>query len=37
MAESEYQLNAAREKNPKANFLFSFEHNTETVQMENVA
>ena len=37
MAESEYQLNAAKEKNPKAKFLTSIEHNTETVQMENVA
>jgi peptide chain release factor 3 len=36
MAESEYQLNAAKEKNPKAKFLFSIEHNTETVQMEKV-
>jgi hypothetical protein len=37
MAESEYQLNTAKEKNPKAKFLFSIEHNTETVQMENVS
>ena len=37
MAESEYQLNAAKEKNPKAKFLFSIEHNTETVQMESVS
>lgn len=37
MAESEYQLNAAKEKNPKAKFLFSIEHNTETVEMDKVA
>lgn len=34
MAESMYQLNAAKENNPKARFLFNIEHNPETVDME---
>jgi len=37
MAESPYQLNAAKEKNPKAQFLFNIEHNTETVELDKVA
>jgi hypothetical protein len=37
MAESVYQLNAAKEKNPKAQFLFNIEHNTETVELDKVA
>lgn len=37
LAESVYSLNSAMEKNPKAKFLFSIEHNTETNELENVA
>ncbi|HSP86666.1 MAG TPA: peptide chain release factor 3, partial [Ignavibacteriaceae bacterium] len=37
MAESPYQLNVAKENNPKAKFLFNIEHNTETVELDNVA
>ena len=37
MAESPYQLNAAKENNPKAKFLFNIEHNTETVELDKVA
>jgi len=35
--ESPYQLKAAKEANPKAVFLFSIEHNTETLDLEKVA
>lgn len=34
MAESAYSLNTAKEKNPKAQFLFSIEHNTQTQMLE---
>lgn len=34
LAESVYALNSAKEKNPKAKFLFSIEHNTETHELE---
>ncbi|RPI71533.1 MAG: peptide chain release factor 3, partial [Ignavibacteriales bacterium] len=37
MAESAYQLNTAKEKNPKAQFLFNIEHNTETFELDKVA
>ena len=37
IAESEYSLQRAREKNQKAQFLFSIEHNDLTLEMENVA
>ena len=37
MAESPYQLNAAKENNPKAQFLFNIEHNTETLELDKVA
>lgn len=37
LAESNFTLNQAKEKNPKAKFLFSIEHNTETQEMEKVA
>ena len=37
LAESVYSLNSAKEKNPKAKFLFSIEHNTETNELEKVA
>jgi len=37
IAESEYSLQRAKEKNPKAQFLFSIEHNDQTLEMENVA
>jgi peptide chain release factor 3 len=37
LAESVYQLELAKEKNPKARFLFSVEHNPETVEMEKIA
>ncbi len=37
MAESAYQLNTAKENNPKAKFLFNIEHNTETVELDKVA
>lgn len=37
MTESAYQLNTAKENNPKAKFLFSIEHNTETVEIENLS
>lgn len=36
IADSPYQLQMAQENNPKAKFLHSIEHNTETVQIENV-
>jgi len=36
IAESAYSLNLAKEKNPKAQFLSSIEHNDETVGMEKV-
>ncbi|MEW6062371.1 MAG: peptide chain release factor 3 [Bacteroidota bacterium] len=34
LAESEYALRMVMEKNPKAKFLFSVEHNDQTVEME---
>ncbi len=34
LADSVYALNAAKEKNPNAKFLFSIEHNTETHELE---
>lgn len=37
LAESIYSLNSAKEKNSKAKFLFSIEHNTETQELEKVA
>src|SRR5690606_33486030 len=37
IAESPYQLNSAKENNPKAKFLFNIEHNTETVELDKVA
>ena len=37
IAESEYSLQRAKEKNPKAQFLFSIEHNDQTLEMESVA
>jgi peptide chain release factor 3 len=37
LAESIYSLNSAKENNPKAQFLFSIEHNTETNELEKVA
>jgi len=37
LAESVYQLELAKDKNPKAQFLFSIEHNSETVEMEKIA
>ena len=36
LAESEYALRSAMEKNPKASFLFSVEHNDQTLEMEQV-
>lgn len=36
MAESSYSLNSAKEKNPKAKFLFSIEHNSQTQELEKV-
>jgi peptide chain release factor 3 len=35
IAESSYSLERAKEKNPKAKFLFSIEHNDQTLEMEN--
>jgi len=35
LPDSEYQLRYAKEANPKAEFMFTMEHNTETVEMEN--
>jgi peptide chain release factor 3 len=35
LAESEYTLNAAMSKNPKAQFRFTVEHNTQTVELED--
>ena len=35
IADSSYALNIAKEKNPKAQFLFSIEHNTGTAELEN--
>jgi peptide chain release factor 3 len=35
LPESEYQLRNAKEANPKVKFMFSMEHNTETVELEN--
>lgn len=37
IAESQYSLERAKEKNPKAQFLFSIEHNDLTLEMEEVA
>ncbi len=37
LSESAYSLNSAKEKNPKAKFLFSIEHNTQTQELEKVA
>lgn len=37
IAESAYSLNRAKEKNPDAQFLFSIEHNDQTLELENVA
>lgn len=34
IAETEFSLNMARQKNPKAEFLFSIEHNDQTVEIE---
>ncbi len=35
IAETEFSLNMAKQKNPKAEFLFSIEHNDQTVEIEN--
>ncbi|MBK7631046.1 MAG: peptide chain release factor 3 [Ignavibacteriales bacterium] len=35
LAESSYSVISAREKNPKAKFLFSVEHNTQTHELED--
>jgi len=35
LAESSYSVISAQEKNPKAKFLFSVEHNTQTHELEN--
>lgn len=37
IAESSYALQRVKERNPKAEFLFSIEHNDQTLEMENVA
>ncbi len=37
LAESVYQLELAKEKNPKAQFLFSIEHNSETIELGKTA
>ncbi|MDD8017834.1 MAG: peptide chain release factor 3 [Bacteroidota bacterium] len=37
LAESEYSLRIAMEKNPKARFLFSIEHNDQTLDLEKTA
>lgn len=37
IAESKYSLDRAKEKNPKAQFLLSIEHNDLTLEMDNVA
>ena len=37
IAESPYTLQRAKEKNPKAQFLFSIEHNDHTLEMDKVA
>jgi peptide chain release factor 3 len=34
LAESQYSIASAQEKNPKAKFLFSVEHNTQTHELE---
>ncbi|HPN36946.1 MAG TPA: peptide chain release factor 3 [Melioribacteraceae bacterium] len=34
IAETEFSLNMAKQKNPKAEFLFSIEHNDQTVEIE---
>jgi peptide chain release factor 3 len=36
IAESSYALQRVKEKNPKAEFLFSIEHNDQTLEMENI-
>jgi peptide chain release factor 3 len=36
LAESSYSITSAQEKNPKAKFLFSVEHNTQTHELEGV-
>jgi peptide chain release factor 3 len=35
LAESQYSIASAQEKNPKAKFLFSVEHNTQTHELED--
>ena len=35
LAESSYSVISAQEKNPKAKFLFSVEHNTQTHELED--
>ena len=35
LAESKYSIASAQEKNPKAKFLFSVEHNTQTHELED--
>lgn len=35
LAESSYSITSAQEKNPKAKFLFSVEHNTQTNELED--
>lgn len=37
LAESEYSLRSAMGKNPKAQFLFSVEHNDQTLDMQNAS